>query len=148
MKKLLAIAALLMVGFTVNAQEKAEDKNKPEFKFEKEVHDFGKINEGVMATYEFVFTNVGKEPLIITNVTASCGCTTPSWTREPVKPGEQGKIKAVYNSQNRPGEFSKSITISSNSKTPTKSVSIKGVVERVPSGVPSAKPNSSPVQKP
>ncbi len=148
MKKLLVIAALLLVGQTVMAQEKTEDKNKPEFKFEKETHDFGTVKEGEMATYEFVFTNTGKEPLIITNVAASCGCTTPTWTREPVKPGEQGKIKAVYNSQNRPGPFTKSITISSNAKTPTKVVNIKGVVERVPSGVPEAKPNSSPVEKP
>jgi hypothetical protein len=148
MKKLLAIAALLVVGHSVMAQEKAEDKNKPDFKFVKETHDFGNIKEGELATYEFVFTNVGKEPLIITNVAASCGCTTPTWTREPIKPGEQGKIKAVYNSANRPGPFTKSITISSNAKTPTKVVNIKGVVDRVQSGIPENKPATSPVEKP
>ena len=67
-----------------------------------------------MAVHEFVFTNNGNQPLVLTAVKASCGCTTPSWTKEPVLPGQSGHIKASYNSKNRPGRFHKSITITSN----------------------------------
>lgn len=150
MKKLFAILSFVAISGAVLAQAPAAvDKNKAEFKFTKEIHDFGTVVEGEMATYEFTFTNTGKEPLIISNVAASCGCTTPSWTREPVKPGEKGSIKAVYNSANRPGPFTKQVTITSNASTATKVLTIKGVVERQPSGVPENKNSSaSPVTKP
>ena len=95
--------------------------------FEAITYDFGQIEEGTVAIHEFVFTNDGDQPLIISSVKASCGCTTPDWTKEPVLPGKQGFIKASYNSKNRPGGFHKSITVTSNSSTPTKVVYIKGV---------------------
>jgi len=152
MKKLFAILSFVAISGTVLAQTAtppADNKNKADFKFEKEIHDFGTVVEGEMATHEFTFTNTGKEPLIISNVAASCGCTTPSWTREPVKPGEKGSIKAVYNSANRPGPFTKQVTITSNAKTATKVLTIKGVVDRQPSGAPENKNSSaSPVTKP
>jgi hypothetical protein len=151
MKKLFAAIAFMALGAAAMAQAPAaeENKNKGDFKFEKEVHDFGTIIEGEMATYDFVFTNIGKEPIILSNVAASCGCTTPTWTREPVKPGEKGSIKAVYNSQNRPGPFTKQVTVSSNAKVPTKILTIKGVVERQPSGVPENRSSvTSPVTRP
>ncbi len=99
------------------------------FKFEKEVHDFGIVNEGDMAVYEFVFKNIGDEPIIMTNVRASCGCTTPFFTKDPVMPGKEGKIKVQYNSSGRMGVFNKSITITSNAEPATKVVYIKGIVE-------------------
>jgi hypothetical protein len=151
MKKVLALLLFVGMGSAALAQAPAaatENKNKGEMKFEKELHDFGTVTEGEMATYEFTFTNSGKEPIIISNVAASCGCTTPSWTREPVMPGKKGSIKAVYNSQNRPGPFNKQITITSNGATPTKVLTIKGNVERQPAGVPENKTNASPVSKP
>ncbi|HSI89625.1 MAG TPA: DUF1573 domain-containing protein, partial [Adhaeribacter sp.] len=70
---------------------------------ETETYDFGKITEGTQATHEFKFKNTGNQPVIISNVQASCGCTTPEWTKEPVMPGKTGKIKALYNSTGRPG---------------------------------------------
>ncbi|MDX5348327.1 MAG: DUF1573 domain-containing protein [Hymenobacteraceae bacterium] len=100
-----------------------------ELKFEKDNHDFGNVTEGTQATYEFKFTNTGNQPVIISNVQASCGCTTPEWTKDPVLPGKTGKIKAVYNSAGRPGSFSKSITVTSNAATPTKVLYIKGMVQ-------------------
>ena len=100
------------------------------FKFEKEVHDFGIVSEGDMAIYEFVFKNIGDEPIIMTNVRASCGCTTPFFTKDPVMPGQEGKIKVQYNSSGRMGVFNKSITISSNAEPATKVVYIKGIVEQ------------------
>lgn len=105
------------------------------FKFEKESHDFGAVEEGKLAIYEFVFKNTGNQPIIISNVKASCGCTTPFWTREPVPPGGTGKVKAQYNSKGRPGTFAKSITITSNSQTPTKVLRINGVVNKKPARV-------------
>ena len=106
----------------------AVDVNKAEFKFNDESHDFGTIVQATPASYEFVFTNVGKEPLILTNVVPSCGCTTPKWSRDPIAPGKTGSIIVSYDT-NRMGPFSKSVTISSNSKTPSKVLFIKGVVE-------------------
>lgn len=151
MKKVLALLLFVGMGGAALAQAPAaatENKNKGEMKFEKELHDFGTVIEGENATYEFVFTNTGKEPIIISNVAASCGCTTPSWTKEPVKPGQKGSIKAVYSSQNRPGPFNKQITVTSNAATSTKVLTIKGNVERQPAGVPENKTNASPVTKP
>lgn len=133
MKKLvLSIFALASFATASLAQAPAAapvNPNAADFKFEREVHDFGNIKEGVQAEYTFKFTNTGKEPLVITNVQASCGCTTPKWTKEPVKPGETGQVTAIYNSKGRPGNFNKAITITSNAKTAQKVLFIKGNVE-------------------
>lgn len=85
-----------------------------EFSFEKESHDFGTIDEGTMAKYDFEFTNTGKSPLIITNAQGSCGCTVPQWPREPIAPGETGKIHVEFNSSGRPGNQTKQVTLSAN----------------------------------
>src|SRR6056297_451972 len=83
--------------------------------FEKDAHDFGKIKEdGGKVAHEFTFTNTGDEPLVITNVRATCGCTTPTWTKEPVMPGKKGFVKAAFDPRNRPGNFNKSIIITTN----------------------------------
>lgn len=100
--------------------------------FDNEVHDFGAIPEGPNADYEFTFKNTGKEPINLQTVNASCGCTTPSWSKEPVLPGKTGSIKASYATQGRPGGFTKSITVVSNAGT--KVLTIKGTVEPAPSG--------------
>lgn len=100
--------------------------------FENEVHDFGTLPEGPNADYEFTFKNTGKEPINLQTVNASCGCTTPSWSKEPVLPGKTGSIKASYATQGRPGGFTKSITVVSNAGT--KVLTIKGTVEPAPSG--------------
>jgi hypothetical protein len=128
---LIAVAsfATLSVAQTAPAAPAPANPNAADFKFEKEVHDFGTVKEGVQAEYVFKFTNTGKEPLVITNVQASCGCTTPKWTKEPVKPGESGQVTAIYNSKGRPGTFNKAITITSNAKTAQKVLFIKGNVE-------------------
>ncbi|QNF35439.1 DUF1573 domain-containing protein [Adhaeribacter swui] len=97
-------------------------------KFEKETHEFGNIAEGMQATYAFKFKNTGDQPIVISQVQPSCGCTTPDWTKEPVLPGKTGMVKAVYNSTGRPGAFHKSITVTSNAGTPTQALFIKGTV--------------------
>ena len=98
-------------------------------KIENDKHDFGMIDEGLQAVHEFEFTNTGNAPLILSDVRASCGCTTPSWTKEPIAPGAKGSIKASYNSEGRPGSFVKTITITSNATEASKVLYIKGIVD-------------------
>ena len=111
--------------------------------FDRTEHDFGKINEADgRVTTVFEFKNEGMEPLVLSNVRASCGCTTPNWTREPVEPGQTGKITVTYNPNGRPGRFQKTVTITSNATEATTRVYIKGEVIPKP-----AKPvNQYPVQ--
>ena len=96
---------------------------------DKKVHDFGTIKEAdgnVSAVFKI--TNKTKEPIVLTDAKASCGCTTPKWTKEPIAPGKQGQIKATYNPANRPGAFNKTITVSSNGSPSTLTLNIKGEV--------------------
>jgi len=93
----------------------------PVFTFTEEAHDFGAIEEGVIAKHDFEFTNTGNAPLIITNASGSCGCTVPSWPREPIAPGETGKIHVEFNSNSRTGNQTKTVTLSSNT-VPNKKV--------------------------
>ncbi len=126
MKNLLLLISALFLGcFVVFAQD---NPNAAEMAFEFETYDFGEINEGDDASVDFVFKNTGMEKLIITDVKASCGCTTPFWSKEPVLPGEQGRITASYNTNGRPGGFNKAITINSNAKEESKRIFIKGTV--------------------
>ncbi len=93
----------------------AFSQEQPNIKFEKTTHDFGEISEeDGNATCDFWFVNTGKAPLVISRVTASCGCTTPSWTREPIAPGAKGVITATYTTAGRPGPFTKTITAYTN----------------------------------
>ena len=100
------------------------------FEFMQESYDFGLVNEGDQATFTFKFKNIGNQPILLSSVRASCGCTTPSWSKDPVLPGKTGEITASFNSAGRPGVFHKSITISSNALENTKVLNIKGVVEK------------------
>lgn len=92
--------------------------NQPEIRFEKTIHNFGTFSEdSPIQKAVFTFTNVGKAPLIINQAIASCGCTVPSYTKEPIQPGESGTIKVTYNGKGKfPGHFKKSITIRTNGK--------------------------------
>ncbi|MDP3927636.1 MAG: DUF1573 domain-containing protein [Bacteroidota bacterium] len=126
---MIAFGGLLTVSAqTPDVQPGATDGKVAEIKFDKETHDFGNIPQGVPATYEFVFKNTGKTPLIVTNAAASCGCTTPEWTKEPIKPGKTGTIKATYNAAS-PGPFTKSVTVVSNAKNSTVILYLKGDVK-------------------
>lgn len=102
--------------------------NAPKMVFKEETHEFGELPEGPQATYEFKFSNTGKEALVLTNVHASCGCTTPSWPKDPILPGKEGTILVTYNTQGRVGNFTKSVTINSNAAEPNKVIYIKGEV--------------------
>lgn len=93
-------------------------------------HDFGTIKEEAgPVMYQYDFTNTGAEPLIITNCKASCGCTTPDWTKSPVMSGQKGYVKATYDPKGRPGKFDKTITVTTNSEPPTITLRIFGTVQ-------------------
>jgi hypothetical protein len=143
MKKVLASVALIFsIGFNVNAQENGSvvpsiDPNAAEMKFETEVLDFGNVKFDANGVREFKVKNVGKSPLTISNVQGQCGCTSttidgkPGWPQEPILPGKTASIKVKYDTK-RPGPFEKNVTITSNSKEPSKLVKIKGVVDAAP----------------
>jgi len=88
--------------------------NGPWIEFENTEHDFGNVIAGEMVKYNFKFTNTGKEDLILSKVSSSCGCTVPSYTTEAVEPGEKGEIEVVFNTQGRKGFQKKTITVLSN----------------------------------
>lgn len=139
--------SLSLVG---RAQENAapnpppvNNPNAPEIAFENDEHDFGTIKHGGNGVYEFKFKNMGKEPLIIANASGSCGCTVPTWPKEPIKKGESGIIKVSYDTK-RTGGFTKTVTLTSNAKTATKVLTIKGVVEPAPEIV---KEQTVPIKK-
>ena len=118
-----AMALLVLAGFNSIAQTTAE------MTFESLEHDFGKIKEDAgPANFNFNFKNTGKVPLVIAAVNASCGCTTPEWSKEPVMPGKSGFIKVSYNPLNRPGSFNKTITVAANIPNGTLMLKIAGEV--------------------
>jgi hypothetical protein len=126
MNKYLFIVLFIAATTTIWAQDIAM------ITFDKTEYDFGKIKEGTLANYEFVFTNTGKTALVLNNVQPSCGCTTPEWSKEPIMPGAKGVIKASFNSYGRPGTFQKYITVQSNAGNSEVSLTLKGVVEPKP----------------
>lgn len=126
MKKTLTIIGLVLASAFASAQ-------KPVISFDKDSHDFGEIQEANgSVTVDFNYTNTGKTPLVLHNVQASCGCTTPEWTRTPIQPGGSGKIKVSFNPANRPGSFSKTITVQTNAEQPVKTLRIQGNVLQKP----------------
>ncbi len=115
MKKLLvSLLVLFSMTLYVNAQEISG--NGPEIEFEKTTHQFGEIPFKGNGVYEFVFKNTGNEPLILSQPKSSCGCTVPEWPKKPILPGETDVIKVTYKYTDRPGSFSKYVTIFSNAK--------------------------------
>ena len=116
----------------VNAQgtnSQNPPKNGPQISFNEIEHNYGTIQKGGDGNCEFVFTNNGNEPLILSNVRASCGCTVPTWTKEPIMPGKTGTIKVRYNTNNV-GGLTKTITVTSNAvNDPRLVLKIKGKVE-------------------
>lgn len=126
MKKVLLFAFLLICGMTTAmAQEPAK------IQFEKTTHDFGMFKEkDAVQTCTFVFTNVGEQPLVINQAVASCGCTVPKYTKEPVQPGKSGEITVTYNGTGKSlGHFKKSITVRHNGEGELVRLYIEGDME-------------------
>jgi len=94
--------------------------------------DFGKIKESAgFVSHVFKIDNTGSAPLVLTRVIASCGCTTPEWTKEPIAPGKSGEVKLTYDPKNRPGPFTKTVSIYSNGKKGSYILTIRGEVEEL-----------------
>jgi hypothetical protein len=123
----------------------APDPNAPEFKWEGTTIDYGTVKKGdeTNAVREFKFVNTGKSALIISSCRGSCGCTVPTCPTEPILPGAAGKIKVHYDI-NRLGEFTKTVAVTSNAKTPNETLKIHGVVNDPDAGKTPA--SGSPVQ--
>ena len=160
MKKIsLLISFVVVTSLAVHAQSapttadstvKADNPNAPEITFDKEIHDYGTIKQGADGGCEFRFKNTGKEPLVISNAKGSCGCTVPTWPKEPIMKGQTGTIKVHYDTK-RVGAFTKTVTIDSNGKTATKVLTIKGTVEAsgddsADQGMPLKKTEGSPLE--
>jgi hypothetical protein len=130
MKKFLSFFVAILVFSAASYAQKGV------VKFAKIEHDFAKIEQGKPVSHVFEFTNTGTDPVVLGNVTASCGCTTPEWTREPVMPGKKGSIKATFNAGVM-GPFNKTVTVPSNAENGTLYLTLKGEV--VASKAPEAK---------
>ena len=123
------VGTLLMVCFLAGITNIALIQAQPKIVFDKTEHNFGSFKESAgIQTFAFDFTNKGTTPLIINSVNASCGCTTPEWTRQPVAPGARGMIKVSYNPVNRPGAFAKTISVMTNSENSNVILTISGTV--------------------
>jgi hypothetical protein len=116
MKKYLLMIVLLCLGVGLFAQQtQTEKKDGPVISWDKKSHDFGDIIQGDKVEHTFYFTNTGNEPLLITNVQVSCGCTTPKgWPRDPIPPGGKGELSISFNSSGKMGKQNKPVTIISN----------------------------------
>jgi hypothetical protein len=127
--RLFEIVLLLFLSFPgiLIAQEKAE------FYIGEPTHDFGAIAEADgLASHTFIIKNTGADPLVITRVTASCGCTRPDWTKSPIEPGSSGEVTISYNPKGRPGPFLKSVAVVSNAKNKRTLLYVKGNVTPEP----------------
>lgn len=133
---------------TVSAQEVAvKQESGAQISFDKEVHDYGTIEYGANGVCTFTFKNDGNAPLIISNAKGSCGCTVPSWPKEPIAPGASAEISVKYDTK-RPGAINKSVTITSNAtNSPTKVIRIKGSIKAKPASGAPINPSGAPAGK-
>lgn len=148
MKKILLLAIgviFAIVSFaqdqSVTQEQKPVNPNAPVITFEKIVHDYGTVPYNGDGKCEFKFTNTGKEPLILTNVRSSCGCTVPKWPREPILPGESEIIQVEYKT-NRVGAINKSVTVQSNASNDNVVLRISGQVLNQEQNATPEKPKS------
>ena len=153
MKKVFATLAISFIltfaAFAQNATPKpAANSNAPVITFEKITHDYGTVTKGGDGTCEFKFKNTGVEPLILSNVQSSCGCTVPEWPREPILKGKSASVKVKYDT-NRVGQINKTITVMSNAKEAAIQLKIVGNVVDAPTGaqMPQNNQGAAPVAK-
>lgn len=100
----------------------------PKIELNKVEHDFGTINEGDVVDTEFIVKNIGESDLVIANAKGSCGCTVPVWPKEPIAPGDSAPIKVSFNSNGKPGQQSKTVTLTTNTELGNEQFTIKASV--------------------
>ena len=145
MKKIIALAMLVVLGVTTsNAQETSKKLKATNTKvatakvngagmvFETETIDYGTVAYNSDGRREFVFINNGTKPLIITNAQGSCGCTVPTYPKEPIAPGAKGVIGVKYDTSRAGQAFTKTVTLTTNAVAPSKTLTIKGNVLAAP----------------
>lgn len=145
MKKINILAFSLVLGLMISCKESQESKitdtdiqaleaqkelagKLPKIELDKMEHDFGKINEGDVVETEFIVKNTGETDLIIADAKGSCGCTVPVWPKEPIAPGASAPIKVSFDSNGKPGQQSKTVTLTTNTEIGNESFSIKAEV--------------------
>jgi len=156
MKKLiLMVAAIATIGFTsckdgatakieeANLTAAAENKEVagdfPVMTFTEVEYDFGTVDEGTVVEHEYKFKNTGNAPLIVVNAKGSCGCTVPTWSKEPIAPGAEGSMLVKFNTNGKPNAQTKTVTIKANTEKGTESIRIKGfVTPKAKAGQPNA----------
>ncbi len=112
----------------IAAERDAKNTDFPVMTFAETEHDFGTINEGDVVEHKFTFTNTGKAPLVIVNAKGSCGCTVPQWTKEPIAPGAAGEMLVKFNSNGKPNQQTKQVTITTNTEAGKEILKIKALV--------------------
>lgn len=136
MKKIIASALFVLATFSMSCSQTPLNSSEssafgPGIEFNIEKHDFGILQQNGDGTVNFDFTNTGTEPLILSNVRSSCGCTVPQWPREPINAGETASIIVKYDTK-RVGSFNKSISVYSNASDAPIILRISGKVEGAP----------------
>ncbi|MBK6620597.1 MAG: DUF1573 domain-containing protein [Saprospirales bacterium] len=120
------ISAIIRNPATAN--QPLDTVNVAKLTFEYEEFDFGSVAEGEEVTHVFRFKNTGKVPLLITDARSTCGCTVPTWPREPVSPGQGGEIKVVFNTLNKSGQQRKEVAVTANTYPAQTTVFLTGKV--------------------
>lgn len=149
----LTMISVFFMFFMVNAQTTTttpsdqSGTNGAVITFDNIVHDYGTVQKGADGNCEFIFKNSGNEPLVLSSVTTSCGCTVAAWPKEPILPGSTGTIKVSYNKMGNPGTINKNITVQSNATNGTIVLNIKGTVvdSTTPTGTTPEKPSNETV---
>jgi hypothetical protein len=111
-----------------SASGSADEEKLPVLTFESESYDFGKVKQGDKVSHDFAFTNTGKTDLIISSASASCGCTVPDYSKEPVGPGEKGVIHVVFDTNNKNGPQNKTVTVLANTNPNSRVLTLTGEV--------------------
>lgn len=117
-------------GESASTESTAANGKLPVFTLSEEsTYDFGKVTDGEIVEKSFAFKNTGEAPLVISNISASCGCTTPEWPKDPIAPGGESNILVKFNSTGKPGPQNKTVTITANTEPSVIELHIKGIVE-------------------
>lgn len=142
---IVAVAAMATTSCNEKAQAKISEDNLtaaaeresivgefPVMTFEQKEYDFGTVDEGTVVEHEYTFANTGNAPLIVVNAKGSCGCTVPTWSKEPIAPGKTGTMVVKFNTNGKPNNQTKTVTIKANTESGTESIRIKGFVTPKP----------------
>jgi len=121
-------ATTVSVGNDTSKTAKIAPADAPVIVFERDIFDFGKIEQGEKVKHDFKLKNTGKSPLIVSNATATCGCTVPQVPGEPILPGKEGVISVVFNSEGKMGMQDKVVTVTSNANPTVTTVHLVGEV--------------------